>query len=88
MIFFRVFSYSKLVIFIQSRILVYLAFCFERYSFVIKVAIEAINAETLAIGTPTIVAPTPVVVKVPPTITPLVPVKISNTMQYIDHFLV
>ena len=79
MICFRVFSYSKLVIFIQSRSLVYLAFCFERYSFVIKVAIEAINAEALAIGTPTI-DPTPVAVKVEPTITPLAPVKISNTV--------
>ena len=47
---FIVFSYSKLISFFQFLNLVHRVFNFEKYSFVIKVAIEVIRAELLAIG--------------------------------------
>ena len=45
-------SYSKLITFIQSRILVYRIYNFEIYSFVIKIVIDVSRAELLAIGIP------------------------------------
>ena len=85
--FFKKFSWSKVILFIQFCNFADLILSFDLYSFVNNPATLGIKAEQIAEGTP-MVNPNPVEHGDVPTANPITPVKISKDVIFIIFLLV